>query len=775
MKTTHKATHTQSPPYAELAVTTNFSFLRGASHPEDYVAEAARLNLAGLGIADRNTLAGVVRAHVALKETDAADSDLKLAIGCRLVFTDGTPDLLAYPKDRAAYGRLSRLLSLGKRRAKKGECLLTLDDLLASCAGLCLILMPPEKISDETKIALNRITRQAPNHLWLGATPLYRGRDKTRLQTLATLAQRYKIPLIALNDTLYHHPDRRRVQDVFTCIREHKTIETIGKKIEAHAERHLKSAKEMAHLFRDHPEAIAETTRFLARLKFSLDDLRYEYPDEPVPQGKTPQGHLTDLAYEGAQRRYKNGVPDKIKAALQKELTLIEELDYAPYFLTVNDIVSFARSKNILCQGRGSAANSVVCYCLGITAVDPTEIDLLFERFISAERREPPDIDVDFEHERREEVIQWIYERYGRERAGLAATVISYRPRSAIRDVGKALGLTEDVTAALANTVWGSWGKGLTDSQITEAGLDAKNPMIRLAVDIAMEIQGFPRHLSQHVGGFVLTRGRLDETVPIGNAAMDERTFIEWDKDDISALGLMKVDVLALGMLTCIRKALDLIAMHGGPQLELATIPREDPLVYAMLQKADSVGVFQVESRAQMNMLPRIKPACFYDLVIEVAIVRPGPIQGDMVHPYLRRRQGKERVNYPSPSPAHGPKDELERVLGKTLGVPLFQEQAMRIAIEAAKFTPEEANKLRRAMATFRRVGTIHLFQEKMVQGMVSRGYEADFAARCFKQIEGFGEYGFPESHAASFALLVYASAWQIGRASCRERVSSPV
>ena len=749
-----------TPPYAELAVTTNFSFLRGASHPEDYVAEAARLNLAGLGIADRNTLAGVVRAHVALKETDAADSGLKLAIGCRLVFIDGTPDLLVYPEDRTAYGRLSRLLSLGKRRAEKGECLLTLDDLLSSCEGLCLILMPPEKIGDETKNALNRIISQAPHHLWLGATPLYRGRDKTRLQTLATLAQRYKIPLIALNDTLYHHPDRRRVQDVFTCIREHKTIETIGKKLEAHAERHLKSAKEMAHLFRDHPEAIAETTRFLASLKFSLDDLRYEYPDEPVPKGKTPQGHLTDLAYEGAQRRYKNGVPDKIKAALQKELTLIEELDYAPYFLTVNDIVSFARSKNILCQGRGSAANSVVCYCLGITAVDPTEIDLLFERFISAERREPPDIDVDFEHERREEVIQWIYERYGRERAGLAATVISYRPRSAIRDVGKALGLTEDVTAALANTVWGSWGKGLTDSQITEAGLDAKNPMIRLAVDIAMEIQGFPRHLSQHVGGFVLTRGRLDETVPIGNAAMDKRTFIEWDKDDISALGLMKVDVLALGMLTCIRKALDLIAMHGGPQLELATIPREDPRVYAMLQKADSVGVFQVESRAQMNMLPRIKPACFYDLVIEVAIVRPGPIQGDMVHPYLRRRQGKERVNYPSPSPAHGPKDELERVLGKTLGVPLFQEQAMRIAIEAAKFTPEEANKLRRAMATFRRVGTIHLFQEKMVQGMVSRGYEADFAARCFKQIEGFGEYGFPESHAASFALLVYASAW---------------
>ena len=749
-----------TPVYAELAVTTNFSFLRGASHPEDYVAEAARLNLAGIGIADRNTLSGVVRAHVALKETDAADSSLKLAIGCRLVFADGTPDLLAYPQDRAAYGRLSRLLSLGKRRAEKGECLLTLDDLLTESEGLLLILIPPEKIGDETTKTLEKLSAHTPDHLWLGAIPLYHGRDKKRLQHLAELTKKFRIPLIALNDALYHHPDRRRVQDVFACIREHQTIETIGKKLEAHAERHLKSAADMAHLFRDHPEALEETTRFFARLSFSLDELRYEYPDEPVPEGKTPQQHLTDLAYEGATRRYPKGVPDKIKAALAKELVLIEELDYAPYFLTVNDIVSFARARNILCQGRGSAANSVVCYCLGVTAVDPTEIDLLFERFISAERREPPDIDVDFEHERREEVIQWIYKRYGRERAGLAATVISYRPRSAIRDVGKALGLTEDVTAALANTVWGSWGKGLTDQQIAEAGLDAKNPMIRLAVDIAMEIQGFPRHLSQHVGGFVLTRGRLDETVPIGNAAMDERTFIEWDKDDIAALGLMKVDVLALGMLTCIRKTLDLIAMHGGPQLELATIPREDPHVYAMLQKADSVGVFQVESRAQMNMLPRIKPACFYDLVIEVAIVRPGPIQGDMVHPYLRRRQGKEQVRYPSPSPKHGPPDELERVLGKTLGVPLFQEQAMRIAIEAAKFTPEEANKLRRAMATFRRVGTIHLFQEKMIQGMVTRGYEADFAARCFKQIEGFGEYGFPESHAASFALLVYASAW---------------
>ena len=755
-----KTSGPQSSPYAELAVTTNFSFLRGASHPEEAVAEAARLSLAGLGIADRNTLSGVVRAHVALKETEANASGLKLAIGARLVFADGTPDILAYPEDRVAYGQLSRLLSMGKRRAEKGDCLLTLDDLIAESEDLCLILLPPETVGPETDGALARLAAHPREQLWLGATPLYRGRDNARFRALASLAQHHQIPIIALNDALYHHPGRRRVQDVFTCIREHRTIETIGRKLEAHAERHLKTGDEMARLFRDHPEALAETTRLLARLRFSLDDLRYEYPDEPVPKGTTPQQHLTDLAWQGAGRRYPQGVPDKIRALIEKELALIAELDYAPYFLTVNDIVAFARSQNILCQGRGSAANSVVCYCLGVTSVDPTEIDLLFERFISAERREPPDIDVDFEHERREEVIQWIYKRYGRERAGLAATVISYRPRSAIRDVGKALGLTEDVTAALANTVWGSWGKGLTDRQITEAGLDATNPMIQLAVDIAMEIQGFPRHLSQHVGGFVLTRGRLDETVPIGNAAMEERTFIEWDKDDISALGLMKVDVLALGMLTCIRKALDLIAMHGGPMLDLASIPREDPETYRMLQRADSVGVFQVESRAQMNMLPRIKPTTFYDLVIEVAIVRPGPIQGDMVHPYLRRRQGKEQVRYPSPSPAHGPKDELERVLGKTLGVPLFQEQAMRIAIEAAKFTPDEANKLRRAMATFRRVGTIHLFQEKMVKGMVERGYESDFAVRCFKQIEGFGEYGFPESHAASFALLVYASAW---------------
>ena len=755
-------------PFAEFSVTSNFTFLTGASHPEELVAEAARLGLAGIGIADTNTLAGVVRAHVAMRETEAGRSGMRLAVGARLAFADGTPDILAYPADRDGWGRLSRLLTLGKRRAEKGGCSLALADLLAAIeghpAGLNLAVVPPRRLAPadaaRTADALAVVASAAPGSAWLLATMPHAGADRRRLARLADLAAAAGVPLMAGNDVLYHAPQRRPLQDVLACIRGHVTIETAGRMLEAHAERHLKDGDEMARLFRHWPQAVAQTLRFLERCRFSLDELRYEYPDEPVPPGRSAQQHLIDLTREGAARRFPGGVPERVKATIEKELALIDQLGYAPYFLTVNDIVAHARSVGILCQGRGSAANSVVCYCLGVTAVDPTEIDLLFERFVSAERREPPDIDVDFEHERREEVIQWIYARYGRERAGLAATVISYRARSAIRDVGKALGLTEDVTAALANTVWGSWGKGLDETQVRQAGLDPDNPMIGRAVDLAMQVIGFPRHLSQHVGGFVLTRGRLDETVPIGNAAMADRTFIEWDKDDIDALGIMKVDVLALGMLTCIRKAFDLLREHRVADLELAGVPREDPAVYAMLQKADSLGVFQVESRAQMNMLPRLKPARFYDLVIEVAIVRPGPIQGDMVHPYLRRRQNRETVVFPRPSPEHGPPDELERVLGKTLGVPLFQEQAMRIAIEAAKFSPDEANRLRRAMATFRRVGTIHLFQRKMVEGMVRRGYDAAFAARCFQQIEGFGEYGFPESHAASFALLVYASSW---------------
>ena len=545
-----------------------------------------------------------------------------------------------------------------------------------------------------------------------------------------------------------------------TCIRLGRTIEAAGLAVQPNAERHLKPPAEMARLFRDQPEALARTLEVVEACRFSLDEITYEYPDEPVPPGRTPDQHLADLVREGATRRYPAGVPGAVRATLHKELALIARLGYARYFLTVHDIVRFACGAGILCQGRGSAANSAVCYCLGIIAVDPTEIDLLFERFVSAERREPPDIDVDFEHERREEVIQYIYRRYCHQHAGIAATVIHYRPKMAVREVGKVMGMSEDATAALAAESWNAGSELWADERLGEIGLDPASPVVRRTVALARELVGFPRHLSQHVGGFVLTRGRLDETVPIGPASMPDRYFIEWDKDDIDALGIMKVDVLALGMLTCIHRAFDLLRARGHAIADLADIPREDAAVYHMLQRGDSMGVFQLESRAQMNMLPRLRPEKFYDLVIEVAIVRPGPIQGDMVHPYLRLRQGPEDVLFPSPAPEHGPPDALERVLGRTLGVPLFQEQAMRIAIEAAKFTPEEANALRGAMATFRHVGTIHRFFTQMVDGMVVRGYERDFAERCFRQIEGFGTYGFPESHAASFAILVYVSAW---------------
>ncbi len=546
---------------------------------------------------------------------------------------------------------------------------------------------------------------------------------------------------------------------MLTCIREGCTITQAGRRLAANAERHLKSGAEMARLFRGHEDALARTLDIVRQCTFSLDELKYEYPDEPSPPGRTPQEYLAEVTWAGARERYPNGLPDKVRATIEHELELIAQLDYAPYFLTVHDIVRFARERGILCQGRGSAANSAVCYCLGITAVDPNEIDLLFERFVSAERNEPPDIDVDFEHERREEVIQYIYQRYGRERAGIAATVITYRARSAVRDVGKAMGLTEDVTAALSGTVWGGHG-GIAETRVREAGLDPADPHLRRTLELAHELMGFPRHLSQHVGGFVLTRRPLSEVVPIGNAAMADRTVIEWDKDDLDALGILKVDVLALGMLTCIRKCFELLERHYGRRLTLATVPGEDPAVYDMLCRADSLGVFQVESRAQMNMLPRLKPRNFYDLVIEVAIVRPGPIQGDMVHPYLRRRNGEEKIDFPSPAPEHGPPDELKRILHKTMGVPLFQEQAMRIAIVAAQFTPDEANRLRHAMATFRRRGTIDRMRGMFIERMVARGYEREFATRCFDQIEGFGEYGFPESHAASFALLVYVSSW---------------
>jgi len=731
--------------YVELQVTSNFSFLRGASFPEELVAEAVRLGHRAVAITDRNTLAGVVRAFKAAEEHDC-----RLVLGCRLDLTDRS-SLLCYPTDRAAYARLCRLLTRGKRRTSKAECHLAYADVVEHGEGQIVIVLPPDKLDAAFRDFLAEVRRDFGDRAYLAGSHLYRGDDGKRLHRLARLAEASGLPLVAANDVLYHTPDRRRLQDVVTCIREGCTVAEAGLRLNANAERHLKSPAEMARLFRKHPDAVARTAEIARRCRFSLDELRYEYPDEAA-DGLTPQERLEQLTAEGARERYPDGVPDKIAKQLAHELALIAELRYAPYFLTVHDIVRFARSRDILCQGRGSAANSAVCYCLGITAVDPARLDLLFERFISAERNEPPDIDVDFEHERREEVIQYIYGKYGRERAGLAATVICYRSRGAIREVGKTLGLSPDVTERLAKTIWGWSDEPVAEREVRALGLDPEDRTLRLALELAGELIGFPRHLSQHVGGFVITRGRLDELVPIENAAMPERTVIEWDKDDLDAMGLLKIDVLALGMLTCIRRGFDLIAKHHGERWTLASVSAEDPAVYEMLGRADSLGVFQVESRAQMSMLPRLKPEKFYDLVVEVAIVRPGPIQGDMVHPYLRRKQGIEPVIYPS--------KELEAVLGKTLGVPLFQEQAMQIAIVAADFTPEEADRLRRAMATFRRVGTIGTFQKKMIEGMVKKGYAREFAERCFHQIEGFGEYGFPESHAASFALLVYASSW---------------
>ncbi|MBV6656198.1 MAG: error-prone DNA polymerase [Devosiaceae bacterium] len=740
--------------YADLQVTSNFSFLRGASHPGELVIAAKALGHQAIAITDRNTLAGIVRGH-----EEAKKEGIRFVVGCRLDPQEG-PSLLTYPMNRRGYGHLCRLLSRGKMRAPKGECHFGFEEMLEHLEDQAIIIVPPRVIDACLEDHIAQVRKVAPGRVWLAAAWLYTGDDRARLNRLASLSARTGVPLVATNDVHYHAPERRALQDVVSCIREKTTLAKAGFTLLANTERHLKPEAEMERLFASWPQALTALNDVLELTQFSLDELAYNYPNEPVPKGKTPQQHLEALTLDGAAWRYPNGVPTRVKATLDKELSLIEELGYAQYFLTVHDIVAFARKEGILCQGRGSAANSAVCYCLGVTAVDPSQTSLLFERFLSRARKEPPDIDVDFEHERREEVIQYIYSRYGRHRAGLTATVITYRPRSAVREVGKAMGLSEDVTNALASTVWGSWGKELPEDQIRQAGLDLDDPTLRRTIALAHELLGFPRHLSQHVGGFVLTEDPLEELVPIGNAAMDDRTFIEWDKDDIDTLKILKVDVLALGMLTCIAKAFGLIEKHYGLDYTLATLPPEDPAVYEMLQRADAIGVFQVESRAQLNMLPRLKPACFYDLVIEVAIVRPGPIQGDMVHPYLRRRDGIEQVSYPSPSQGHGDADELERVLGRTLGVPLFQEQAMQIAIDAAKFTPDEANQLRKAMATFRRVGTIHTLQEKMVGRMVARGYDPDFAKRCFDQIKGFGEYGFPESHAASFALLVYASSW---------------
>jgi error-prone DNA polymerase len=732
--------------YAELQATSNFSFLRGASHPDELVLAASLLGHRAIALADRNSLAGIVRAHKAAKEVG-----IRFVVGCRLDFEDA-PSLLCWPTDRAAYGRLTRLLTLGKRRAGKGECRLFYADVAAQGEGQLVAVLPPEEIGSEFAAFLDRVAADFGDRAYLAAQHRYRGDDAKRLHRLARLADRSGLPLLATNDVLYHSPARRPLQDVVTCIREGCTLAEAGLRLEANAERHLKPPDEMARLFRRHADAVARTLEIPARCGFSLDELRYEYPEEVAPNGRSPQEELVHAAWEGASRRYPAGIPEKIRVQVEHELKLIGELHFAPYFLTVRDIVRFARGEGILCQGRGSSANSAVCYCLDITAVDPDRIDVLFERFISAARNEPPDIDVDFEHERREEVIQYVYEKYGRHRAGLAATVICYRSRGALREVGKVFGLSADVTAALAGGVWGWSVEGISDAEVAGLGMDPADPTLRRVLELAGELTGFPRHLSQHVGGFVVTRGRLDELVPIENATMADRTFIEWDKDDIEILGILKVDVLALGMLTCIRKAFDLIERHYGVKHDLASIPAECPKVYEMLSRADSVGVFQVESRAQMTMLPRLRPKEFYDLVIEVAIVRPGPIQGDMVHPYLRRRNNEEPVEYPS--------EELRAVLQKTLGVPLFQEQAMKIAIVGAGFSPAEADELRRAMATFKKLGVISKFRDKLIEGMVGKGYTRDFATRCFQQIEGFGTYGFPESHAASFALLVYISAW---------------
>ncbi|MGZ3218372.1 error-prone DNA polymerase [Paracoccus sp. T5] len=731
--------------YVELQVSSHFSFLRGASSAEELFATAALMGIEAMAVTDRNSLAGIVRAHEA-----ARDTGIRLIVGCRLDLACGM-SVLVYPTDRPAYSRLCRLLSLGKSRAGKGRCRLEWADLVLYAEGLIAVLVP-DLADDDCALRLRRLRDTFGDRAYLALTLRRRPNDQLRLHELSNLAARLRVPTVVTNDVLFHVPGRRILQDVVTAIRVGATVDALGFRRERHADRYLKPPAEMHRLFPRDPEALARTAEIAARCRFSLDELSYQYPEERDDPALTAQQTLEAVTWEGAKARYPEGIPDDVVASLKHELRLIEKLDYAPYFLTVNSIVRFARGRGILCQGRGSAANSAVCYVLGITSIDPGRNDLLFERFVSEERREPPDIDVDFEHERREEVIQWIYETYGRDRAALTAVVIRYRTKGALRDVGKALGLPEDLIQSISSQIW-SWSEeGVSDEQIRGLGLNPADRRLRLTLELAAELHGTPRHLSQHPGGFVLTHDRLDDLVPIEPAAMQDRQIIEWDKDDIEALKFMKVDVLALGMLTCMAKGLELLAGHKGIRHDLATIPAEDPRTYAMIRKADTLGTFQIESRAQMAMLPRIKPRTFYDLVVQVAIVRPGPIQGDMVHPYLRRREGLEPVEFPTP--------ELEKVLGKTLGVPLFQEQAMRVAIECAGFTPGEADMLRKSMATFKFTGGVSRFRNKLVQGMIDRGYAPDFAERTFRQLEGFGSYGFPESHAASFALISYASSW---------------
>jgi error-prone DNA polymerase len=738
--------------YSELQTTSNFTFLRGASHPEELVQQAAELGYESIAITDRNTLAGIVRAHAAAKK-----HGIRFIPACRVDVQDG-PSLLAYPMDIHAYARLSHLLTVGNLRTEKGKCALFRADVYEHAAGMQWMVLPPAALRDdfswpeEFMQAVGEYREALGDSLSIAATRMYHGLDSKRLHRTHQLSKQLNMRMVATNDVHYHCAERRELQDVVTCVREKCTIHTAGFRLHPNAERYLKPVEEMQRLFRPYPEAIENAQAIANACRFSLDELKYQYPKEITSGGRTPRQELVHLTWQGARERFGDRIPDKVKATIQYELNFIEQMNYAEYFLTVYDIVRYAREQKILCQGRGSAANSTVCYCLGITSVDPARFDLLFERFISAARNEPPDIDVDFEHERREEVMQYIYNKYGRDRAAIVATVTELHHKGAIRDVGKAMGLSADTITRLSGLIWRFSEDGFDRDRIRSQGINPDDALIKKVLELTAQYMGFPRQLGQHTGGFVITQGKLSDLCPILNARMENRTNIEWNKDDIETLKFLKIDVLALGMLTCIRKAFDLAKQHYNLELTLANIPQDDPAVYEMVSHADTIGVFQIESRAQQSMLPRLKPKCFYDLVIEVAIVRPGPIQGDMVHPYLRRRNGEEPVEYPSP--------ELKEILGRTLGVPLFQEQAMKIAIVAAGFTPTEADELRRSMATFKAKGLVSHFEKKLISGMVKNGYTEEYAKRVFRQLEGFGSYGFPESHAVSFALLVYVSSW---------------
>ena len=753
--------------YAALGCISNFSFLRGASHPHELIETAAVEGWSSCGIADYHTISGLVRAH-----QSAIEKSVKLLCGVRLIVNcseqieqseqlieEDRIEVIIYAKNRTGYESLSQLLSrlnmaLAHIPAVKRATNLYIhvSELARLSSDVFVIIEAPELIKNYMAGQCQQIQKFVVAPLLLGSAIYRDGNDKKRLKYVSGLAARLGLRFIALAAPLYHHSSRRPLADVLYCIRTKQTLATAGRELSRNAERHLMKISEYTRLWSEYPEAIMAASQVAQACSFSLSELSYEYPEEIIPNGRSVMGELIYQTWQGAERRYPDGIPNEVNNYLKKELALIAKLNYAPYFLTVFDIVRFARSRNILCQGRGSAANSAVCYCLDITAVDPARSSPLFERFVSEARAEPPDIDVDFEHERREEIIQYIYNKYGRHRAGIAASIVTYRKRSALIEVAKVFGLSRDIQQALSAQVWDGKSTSLSLELLCAAGLDPEDTKLQLILKLVQQLHGFPRHLSQHVGGFVIAKDRLDSLCVIRPASMDGRTIIEWDKNDLEALGLLKVDILALGMLSCLRRAFDLLKRHYHLAVTLSSIPAEDMDTYNMLCEAQSVGVFQVESRAQMSMLPRLQPRCFHDLVVQVAIVRPGPIQGDMVHPYLRRRLGYEKIIYPS--------DELKQVLQRTLGVPLFQEQAMQIAIVAAGFSGSEADQLRRAMATFRRNDLIHTFKERMIKGMVERGYQEEFATRCFRQIEGFGTYGFPESHAASFALLVYASAW---------------